>query len=74
MTGDSEAQIHSVLHGDENGRAVFGGIPDDRDDDDADEDVAHAEGVCGFLDRMDEDLADPGDERRGANQDEERFL
>ena len=48
---------------------MFGGVTDDGDDDDADEDAGHAEALSGVFDGADEDLANPGDERGGAGED-----
>ena len=68
---DVHREIHLVLHGDEDRGAVLGRVADDRNQDDADEDLGHAEAMRGLLDGTDEELAHDGHER-GRDEQHER--
>ena len=51
----------AATHRDGDGRGMFGGIAEDRDDEDSDEYVAEPEPVSGRFHHSDQDFAHPGD-------------
>src|SRR5262245_27276452 len=61
---DADAEIHLVPQRHRDRRARLGGAADDREDDDADEDLRHAERGPGTLGGADEDLTHPRREHR----------
>ena len=66
--GDFERQRHLIVRRGRNRAVVLGGVADQRDDDDAGEELGHAEDVQGRLERADQDLGFDGRQHRGDGQ------
>ena len=64
--GDGDGRVHLVVGRQHHRREVLGGVADQRDDDDADEELGHAEIARRRGHRRHQQLADDGDAgRRG---------
>src|SRR6201996_2520420 len=71
---DVDRQVHLVLAGDEDSDPVLGRVADDRDDDDADEELGEADRFGGFGDRADQHLGhDPDEDARDRQGDHRGF-
>ena len=67
--GNTDREVHLVLVRDHNRRHVFGGVADDRDEDQADERLADVRGLDDRVYAVDEVLGADGDAERDDYQD-----